>query len=135
MEKFFSLFSLLQVFWNTAVVCCLGFVLIISIHNETGVFVLVKTMSGYFSMILEVFIICLAGEYLSSKGKLITTATYEMPWYNMPSNQSKILMFIMMRSQKRLVITAGKMMDMSFESFTTIIKASASYISVLYAIY
>ncbi|XP_024879313.1 odorant receptor 22c-like [Temnothorax curvispinosus] len=135
MEKLFSLFSLLQIFWNTAVVCCLGFVFIISIHNETGVVALVKTMFTYLAVAMEVFMICFSGEYLSSKGKSIARATYEMPWYDMPSNQSKILIFIMMRSQKRLAITAGKMMDMSCETFTSIMKASISYVSVLYAMY
>ncbi|TGZ49751.1 hypothetical protein DBV15_01343 [Temnothorax longispinosus] len=67
MEKLFSLFSLLQIFWNTAVVCCLGFVFIISIHNETGVVALVKTMFTYLAVAMEVFMICFSGEYLSSK--------------------------------------------------------------------
>ena len=44
-----------------------------------------------------------------------------MLWYDMPSNYSKIIVFIIMRSQKRLAITAGKMMDMSFETFTNVI--------------
>jgi len=39
----------------------------------------------------------------------------------MPSNKNKIIVFIIMRSQKRLAITAGKMMDMSLETFTRVI--------------
>ncbi|XP_077261513.1 odorant receptor 13a-like isoform X2 [Temnothorax americanus] len=134
-EQLFSFIGLMQVVWITLVICCLGFVLIISIHNKTGVFALVKTMIAYLAIAMEVFMICFSGEYLSSKGKSIARATYETPWYDMPSNQSKILIFIMMRSQKRLAITAGKMMDMSFETFTSIMKASVSYVSVLYAMY
>ncbi|XP_011862381.1 PREDICTED: odorant receptor 67a-like [Vollenhovia emeryi] len=124
----------MQVFWNTLVICCLGFFLIISFHNENGVFVLLKTMLSYFGIMTEVFIICFAGEHLIFKSKLISNAIYETMWYNMPSRQSKIIIFIIMRSQKRLAITAGKMMDMSFETFTNIMKASVSYISVLNAL-
>lgn len=55
------------------------------------------------------------------QGKLIAHATYETVWYDLPSHHSKIIIFIIMRSQKRLTITAGKMMDMSFEAFTSVI--------------
>ncbi|XP_077261534.1 odorant receptor 13a-like isoform X3 [Temnothorax americanus] len=134
-EKIFSFIALMQVVWNTLSICCLGFIIIISIHNETGVFALAKTVIAYFSIIMEVFFICFAGEYLGLKGNLIARATYETPWYDIPSNQSKIIIFILLRSQKRLAITAGKMMDMSFETFTSIMKASISYISVLNAMY
>ncbi|XP_071568968.1 odorant receptor 13a-like [Temnothorax nylanderi] len=134
-ESLFSFIALMQVVWNTLVICCLGFVIIISIHNETGIFVFVKTISGYFVIMIEAFVFCFAGEYLSLKGKLIANAIYETMWYDMPSGQNKIIIFIIMRSQKRLTITAGKMMDMSFETFTSMMKASASYVSVLNAMY
>ncbi|XP_036141365.1 odorant receptor 13a-like [Monomorium pharaonis] len=133
-ETFFSFIALMQVVWNTLVICCLGFIIIISIHNQTGIFILVKTIGGYLVVMTEAFVICSAGEYLSLKSKSIADAIYETLWYNMPSHQSKVI-FIIMRSQKRLTITAGKMMDMSFETFTSIMKASASYVSVLYAMY
>ncbi|XP_011862385.1 PREDICTED: odorant receptor 13a-like [Vollenhovia emeryi] len=134
-ESLFSFIALMQVVWNTLVICCLGFVVIISIHNEAGVFVIVKTVSGYFVVMTEAFVICFAGEYLSLKSKLIGNAIYETMWYDMPADQSKIIVFIIMRCQKQLTITAGKMMDMSFGTFTSIMKASASYISVLNAVY
>ncbi|XP_011862384.1 PREDICTED: odorant receptor 22c-like [Vollenhovia emeryi] len=134
-QKLFSFIALMQVVYSTLVICCLGFFIIISIHNESGILVLVKTILAYLAIMVESFIICFAGEYLSSKGKLIANATYDTLWYDMPSHHSKIIIFIIMRSQKRLAITAGKMMDMSFEAFSSIVKASASYISVLNAMY
>ncbi|XP_011862387.1 PREDICTED: odorant receptor 13a-like [Vollenhovia emeryi] len=134
-ESLFSFIALMQVVWNTLLICCLGFVIIISIHNKAGVFVIVKSATGYFAVMTEAFVICFAGEYLSLKIKLIGNAIYETMWYDMPVDQSKIIVLIIMRCQKRLTITAGKMMDMSFETFTSIIKASASYISVLNAMY
>lgn len=36
-------------------------------HNETGVFVIVKSALGYFAIMLEAFIICFAGEHISFK--------------------------------------------------------------------
>ncbi|KAL0133993.1 hypothetical protein PUN28_001123 [Cardiocondyla obscurior] len=134
-ESLFSFVALMQVVWNTLVICCLGLIFIISIHNQTGIFILVRTICAYFVVMIEAFVICFAGEYLSLKSKLIGNAIYETMWYDMPLGQNKIIIFIIMRSQKQLTITAGKMMDMSFETFTSMMKASASYISVLNAIY
>ncbi|XP_036141352.1 odorant receptor 13a [Monomorium pharaonis] len=134
-EKFFSFVALMQVVWNTLVICCLGFVIIISFHNGTGIFVTVKTIFACFAIIFEVFIVCFVGDYLRLKGELIASATYDSLWYNMSPRQSKIMLFIIIRSQKRLTFTAGKMMDMSLETFTNIMKASISYASVLNAMY
>ncbi|XP_039310427.1 odorant receptor 13a isoform X1 [Solenopsis invicta] len=119
-EKLFSFIALMQVLWNTLVICSLGFAFTFFIHNGANVFGLVKSIFGYFGVTIEAFVICFAGEYLSHKGKLIANASYEMMWYDMPSKQSKIIIFIIMRSQKRLTITAGKMTDMSFGAFTSV---------------
>ncbi|XP_039309963.1 uncharacterized protein LOC105193063 [Solenopsis invicta] len=119
-ETLFSFIALMQIVWNTLVICCLGFVLIISIHTKAGIFVLIKTATAYLAIMMEAFVICFTGEYLSMKSKSITDATYKMPWYNMSLHQNKILLFMIMRSQKRLCITAANMMDMSFETFTIV---------------
>ncbi|XP_011862382.1 PREDICTED: odorant receptor 13a-like [Vollenhovia emeryi] len=134
-ESLFSIIALMQVVCNTLVICCLGFVIIISIHNYTGVFVLIKTVAGYFVIMTEAFLICFAGEYLCLKSNLLGSAIYETMWYDMPADQSKLIIFIIMRCQKQLTITAGNMIDMSFETFTSIMKASVSYISVLNAMH
>ncbi|XP_036141369.1 odorant receptor 13a [Monomorium pharaonis] len=134
-EKFFSFIALMQVVWNTLVICCLGFIIIISFHNGTDVFITIKTIFAYVAVTFEVFIICFIGDHLRLKGELIANATYDSLWYNMSPRQNKIILFIIIRSQKRLIITAGKMMDMSLETFTNIMKASVSYASVLNAMY
>ncbi|KAF3054428.1 Odorant receptor 254 [Nylanderia fulva] len=133
--ELFSLVALMQVVWNTLVICCLGFMIVISINNGSGAMVVLKTAFGYIGIMFEVFIICFAGEYLSFKSISIANAAYDTLWYNVPPMQSKVITFIIMRSHRRLGITAGKMMDMSFETFSSIVRASASYVSVLHAMY
>nr|XP_012219954.1 PREDICTED: odorant receptor 22c-like [Linepithema humile] len=118
-EKLFSFIALMQVVWNTLVMCCLGFIIIISIHNEGSLFVLIKTILAYIAMMIEAFIFCFAGEYLSLKSNAIAEAAYDVLWYNLPSNQSKIIIFVIMRSYRRLTITAGKIMDLSLETFAS----------------
>ncbi|XP_011065200.1 PREDICTED: putative odorant receptor 92a [Acromyrmex echinatior] len=134
-ENLFSFIALMQVVWNTLVICGLVFIIIISFHIETGVSVIIKSVFSYLAVIVEIFILCFAGEYLNLKSKSIADAAYGSFWYDLSSNNKKIIPFIILRSQKQLVITAGKITNLSLETFTSIMKASASYVSVLHAMY
>ncbi|XP_014483810.1 PREDICTED: odorant receptor 4-like [Dinoponera quadriceps] len=134
LDKLLSFMALMQMFWNTLVICCVGILLIIDFHNEPGVG-LVKAIFCYLSITIEIFIFCFAGEYLSLKSKSLADAAYESLWYNMSPKYCKNILFVIMRSQKQLNLTAGGMTNLSFETFVGIMKASASYVSVLNAMY
>ncbi|XP_032669936.1 odorant receptor 13a-like [Odontomachus brunneus] len=132
-EKLFSFIALVQVFFNTLVVCFLGIYLMTS-HNEDGV-ALFQGIFGCVIVTAEIFTFCFVGEYLGMKSRSLGDAGYGALWYNMSLSQSKDILFIIMRSQKQLTITAGGMKDLSLELFTSIMKASCSFISVLNAMY
>ncbi|KYQ60523.1 Putative odorant receptor 13a [Trachymyrmex zeteki] len=118
-EDLFSNIALLQFIWNTLVICCIGFVIVISIGTEEGSTMITKSLIFYVAITLEAFVFCYAGEYLSAKSKSISDAAYECLWYDLTPSECRILMFLMLRSQKRLTITAGKITDLSLEGFTT----------------
>ncbi|KAF3054423.1 Odorant receptor 059 [Nylanderia fulva] len=132
-ETLFSYIALMQFLWNTLVICCLGFLIVTSIGDTQGSTMLIKSLFFYVVITLEAFIFCYAGEYLSAKSRMIGDAAYEAKWYNSSPTQSRTLLLLILRSQRKLTITIGKFMDLSLERFTTIIKASASYVSVLHA--
>nr|XP_012219960.1 PREDICTED: odorant receptor 82a-like [Linepithema humile] len=133
-ENLFSSISLMQLLWNTLIICCAGFMIIITLsHKSTAG--LIKSVLLYVAKTLEVFVFCYAGEYLSAKSRSISDAIYESLWFNMEPSNSRVLLFIMVRSQKRLTITAGKIFDLTLEGFMSVMKTSASYMSVLHAMY
>ncbi|XP_036141370.1 uncharacterized protein LOC105831971 [Monomorium pharaonis] len=134
-ENLFSSIALLQLLWNTLIICCCGFMIILALSTHKGAMVLAKSMFLYIAKTLEVFVFCYAGEFLSFKSKSISDAIYESHWYNMMPSDTRVLLFIMVRSQKRLTITAGKIFDLTVEGFMSVMKASASYMSVLHAMY
>ncbi|XP_046835486.1 odorant receptor 63a-like isoform X2 [Vespa crabro] len=78
--------------------------------------------------------ICFSG-FVIITGKAIGEAAYTCTWYELRPNESRYFLLLILRSQKRLTITIGKFMDLSLECFASILKASASYVSVLYAMY
>nr|XP_012219946.1 PREDICTED: LOW QUALITY PROTEIN: odorant receptor 4-like [Linepithema humile] len=132
-ESLYSYIVLLQFTSNTLQICSLGFLIITAIGNPNATEMIGRSLLFYTLTNLETFIFCFAGEYLSNKSKAIGNAAYNSAWYDMKTKESNILLFIILRSQKQLKFTTGKMMDLSFESFTSIMKASASYLSVLLA--
>ncbi|EFN71830.1 Odorant receptor 2a [Camponotus floridanus] len=92
----------------------------LSLGTNEGVRMLIKTAFFYIAIVLEAFIFCFSGEYLSNKSRTIGDATYESLWYALKPRDSRILLFVIMRSQTRLTITAGKFMDLSLEGFTSV---------------
>ncbi|XP_018364807.1 PREDICTED: odorant receptor 13a-like [Trachymyrmex cornetzi] len=134
-EELYSDIALMQFLSNTVVICCIGFTIIASLVRDGATVVILKSAIFYVAVTLEAFIFCFTGEYLSAKSKSIGDAVYEVLWYNMTPAECRIFLFVILRSQKRLTITAGNVMDLSLEGFTSVMKASASYMSVLYAMY
>ncbi|XP_072750902.1 uncharacterized protein [Anoplolepis gracilipes] len=134
-ESLFSSIALMQFVSNTLVICCLGFLIVISIGVPGGSIILVKSVLFYFVICLDAFIFCFVGEYLSTKSRMIGDAVYESVWYEWNPNQNRDVLLMIVRSQKHLTLTAGKFVDLSLQQFANIVKASASYVSVLHAMY
>ncbi|XP_011251206.2 odorant receptor 13a-like [Camponotus floridanus] len=134
-EGLFSNIALIHFVSNILVICCLGFLIVISIGVPGGSIVLVKSVLFYVAICLGAFIFCFVGEYLSTKSRMIGDAAYKSLWYESNSNQHRDVLIMILRSQKQLTLTVGKFVDLSLQQFTDIVKASASYVSVLHAMY
>ncbi|KAL0134056.1 hypothetical protein PUN28_001141 [Cardiocondyla obscurior] len=132
-ENLYSYIALLQFVSNTIMICSLGFLIVTAIGSPNALEQILKSFLFYTITNLEAFIFCYAGEYLNNKSKEIGAAAYNCAWYDLKSTESRLLLFIILRSQKQLTLTVGKMMDLSLQSFTSIMNASGSYLSVLLA--
>ncbi|XP_014480031.1 PREDICTED: odorant receptor 4-like [Dinoponera quadriceps] len=132
-ENLYTLIAFMQFGSNMIMICSLGFLIVTAIGSPNAEEQIVSSLFFYTITNLEAFIFCFAGEYLSNKSKLISIAAYNIAWYDLVPSDGRILLFIILRSQKQLTLTAGKMMDLSLESFADIMKASGSYLSVLLA--
>ncbi|XP_012063166.1 PREDICTED: odorant receptor 45b-like [Atta cephalotes] len=117
----------------------IGFTVITSINAQDSDTIdgtaLMKAIVFYMAAAVEAFTFCFCGEYLTAKSKMIGDAAYKSVWYDFAPKESKLILLIILRSQRRFTITAGNMMDLSLEGFTSILKASVSYVSVLNAMY
>ncbi|XP_071643537.1 odorant receptor 4-like isoform X2 [Temnothorax longispinosus] len=134
-KNLYSDIALILFMSDTLIICSIDFLLVRSIGNPDSATILMKFVGFYAAVTSEVFMFCFAGEYLSAKSRAIGDAAYNSQWYQCRFQDSRIILFLIMRSQNQLTITIGKFMDLSFERFLNIMKASASYVSVMLAMY
>ncbi|XP_077261322.1 uncharacterized protein LOC143896968 isoform X7 [Temnothorax americanus] len=57
---------------------------------------------------------------LVTLSKTIGDAAYESLWYENPPSENRILLFLIMRSQKQLTITVGRFTNLSLQQFANI---------------
>ncbi|XP_076640937.1 odorant receptor 10-like isoform X9 [Halictus rubicundus] len=132
-ERLFTYIALCQLLTNTLIICCLGYLFITALQVENGLPLILKSCLFYVVMCSEIFMYCFAGEYLNTKSQMIVDAICETTWYDLKPTISQRLVLLILKSQKGLPLTFGKFSSLSLESFGTIMKASASYMSVLLA--
>lgn len=96
-----------------------------------GILAGIKPLIGIDILMVQLLLYCYAAELLSTKVKMITLGAYQSKWYQLPQNLVKDIYFIMMRADQPFRLTAGKLVEMNLNTFTNIVKVSASYFSVL----
>ncbi|XP_071643189.1 uncharacterized protein [Temnothorax longispinosus] len=132
-EDLYSYISMVLFVSDTLLICCLGFTMVTSIGQPDASESIIRNFLFYLAVNIEVFIFCFAGEYLSAKSKSIGDAAYDSLWYESDFRDGRSVLLLIMRSQNQLTITIGNIANLSLEQFSSILKASASYISVLLA--
>ncbi|XP_072750609.1 odorant receptor 4-like [Anoplolepis gracilipes] len=132
-ENLYTYIALLQFASNTIMICSLAFLIVSAIGTPDATEQIIRSLLFYAITNLEAFIYCFAGEYLNNKSKAIGIAAYNSTWYNLKPEETRILLFIILRSQKQLTLTVGKLTNLSLEYFASIMNASGSYLSVMLA--
>ncbi|XP_011065209.1 PREDICTED: odorant receptor 13a-like [Acromyrmex echinatior] len=126
-EDLYSYIAMVLFVSDTLIICCLGFTIVASIGGSDVLKNITRTLLFYLVMNMEAFIFCFGGEYLSAKSKSIGDAAYASHWYESGPRNSRIILFLIMRSQIQLTITIGKIMNLSLERFTSLKYKSAKY--------
>ncbi|XP_014480776.1 PREDICTED: odorant receptor 63a-like [Dinoponera quadriceps] len=83
--------------------------------------------------LIHMCVYCAVGELLVVRYEEIYNAVYECEWHTLKSQEAKNLILLMVRTNKPLYITAGKILPMTISTFCSILKTSGGYISVLLA--
>ncbi|KAJ3666961.1 hypothetical protein Zmor_002379 [Zophobas morio] len=87
---------------------------------------------GYLIVLLvQIYFYCYYGTVLYEESDSLTNADYIGNWYDYDAESKKDLILLLERSQRPIVVTAGKILDLSVTTFTTILRRSYSLLAVL----
>ncbi|XP_072759613.1 odorant receptor 10a-like [Anoplolepis gracilipes] len=131
LEKAYSLVIFSQLLMSVTLLCVEGFQLILALTMHNTLFAAMKHLLFIVVLLVQLFIYCFAGQTLEFQSQSLAYAIYETPWYNFNVSVMKDLPLMIFRATNPHRLTAGKFLAINFVSFKEILKASASYLSVL----
>nr|UEN71200.1 olfactory receptor 17 [Gregopimpla kuwanae] len=130
LEDAYNMIVFTQLLVSVMLITVFGFCFLMTLeaNNYVGA---IKNIVVIEFMLLQTFMYSYVGENLQCQGDDIIQSVYDSSWYQLPNSLSKDLIFVMMRSNVPLQLTAGKFFSMTLATFMDVIKTSASYLSVL----
>ncbi|XP_011298091.1 odorant receptor 46a, isoform B [Fopius arisanus] len=124
----FNAVVFLQYSLSTLLIC-------VSIYNLANTNIMSSEGSGIIlylgCMLMEIFIICAAGNELTLVSESISDAIYEMDWTELNGSTIQSLILIMTRTTHPIVFKCGSIVEMSLESFKSLVKLSYSTFNLL----
>lgn len=67
------------------------------------------------------------------QSNMIGDAAYESLWYDLPPSETRILLLLIMRSQKQLTITVGRFTNLSLQQFANVSFTSVSLREIVHS--
>ncbi|NP_001177480.1 odorant receptor 25 [Nasonia vitripennis] len=136
-ENIFTLMFLAEILSCTIQICLQVFLLVTLMSNDNGG---VPILQILFMMVYamhvgtHVFICCYVADKLRDESLSICDLAYNYEWYRLPARDARLLLFIMLRAERPLEVTAGKFCAFSLRLYAQILKTSGGYLSMLLAV-
>nr|QPX50358.1 odorant receptor [Helicoverpa armigera] len=129
-QRCFSLPILAQFAVSVVIICVTAYQLAMELNNRNW-FRCIPMVAYLLCMALEVFLYCYQGNELLEESSEIAGAAYECPWYHCSVRMRRTLLIVMVRTRRALRLTAGGITTLSLACFTSIIKGSYTFFTVL----
>ncbi|XP_076235207.1 odorant receptor 63 [Calliopsis andreniformis] len=130
LEQSFNIVMLVQLLMSALLLCVQGFMVIVFLHKNDKVNAL-KSGVIILTLLVQLYVYTYAGQALESRTEEIAYAAYDSSWYRFRGNVARDLLLIIHRGNSPYRVSAGKFVSMNLDTFKEILKASASYLSVL----
>ncbi|XP_033225851.1 uncharacterized protein LOC117178532 [Belonocnema kinseyi] len=136
LNEIFNNISLCQLIMSCLAICTAGFQLIITLNkNTTDVQGIIFNTSFLIIALFQILLYCWPSNELMIQSLEVGNAAYQSLWTNLPHSSGKEIKLLILRSQRPMHITAGKMYILSLERFIAILKTSMQCLSYLRASY
>lgn len=107
-----------------------GFQFILAL-KKNDVVMLAKSCVVLTSFLTQISVYSFVGDYFKCQMEEVALFLYQSAWYDLPTKLTRNLTFIIMRSQSPIKLQAGNFIVVNLETYMSILKTSASYLSVL----
>ncbi|XP_058805761.1 uncharacterized protein LOC131672514 [Phymastichus coffea] len=129
-ETVYTYASFIQVFLSTFMICCSGFI-VLTLTDD--VVIMSKFVMLCVSATWQGYSFCFVGQRLINESEKISTKIYNTFWYCVSAKEIRAVSYMINVAHLPLRLTAGKLISLSAQTFTSMMKTSFSYISVLKA--
>lgn len=130
LEQSFNMIMLVQLLMSALLLCMEGFMMVVSLNTKDN-FGALKSAVIIMTLLVQLYVYTYAGDALESRTEEIAYAAYDSPWYRSRGHVARDIAMIINRGNSPYRVTAGKFVSMNLFTFKEILKASASYLSVL----
>ncbi|NP_001177482.1 odorant receptor 27 [Nasonia vitripennis] len=135
-EENFNKIFLVQMIATSIFLCLQGFefAMVITKSGSEMVPYLMFILCFVASNLVSIFTYCYVAERLREQSENLFRAIFEIRWYDLAPNDSKLLIIIMTQTKTPIEITVGKFVAFSLGYFCSVLKTSAGYLSMLLAV-
>nr|XP_031834536.1 odorant receptor Or2-like [Nomia melanderi] len=121
---------LTEIVESTLIICMLEYYCMMEWSNSDAIAILT-----YFTLLISftfnILIFCYIGEILSEQCSRMGAASYNIRWYNLPAKKAYNLVLLSAISLYPPKLTAGKIIELSLNTFGVIVKTSVVYLNLL----
>ncbi|XP_035737308.1 odorant receptor 22c-like isoform X9 [Vespa mandarinia] len=121
---------LVEVVGCTLILCLLGYYIIMEWENNDTVAMLTYAIL-LITFTFNIFIFCFIGELLTDQATKVANTSCTLEWFRLPGRTARCLILVMAMSNRPVKITAGKFLDLSLNSFGTVVRTSVAYLNML----
>ncbi|XP_050457523.1 uncharacterized protein LOC126854633 [Cataglyphis hispanica] len=112
-------------------ICLLGYYVIMDWNNQESMLQIFVYFVAFISITFNIYIFCYIGERIVEQCQKVGIKCYMIEWYRLPRNKARDLIFPIIMSNYPVELTAGKMVKLTMNSFSNILKASMAYLNLL----
>ncbi|KAG5332665.1 OR67C protein, partial [Acromyrmex heyeri] len=127
-ESVYSLALSIQTGLTVFIISFLGYQVIKNVQDVNR---LVNLFAYLNAVLFTVFFVNWQGQKIIDSSEKVFESAYNSEWYNMPIAARKLLIMIMMRSEKPSGLRIGKIVVLSYITFNTVLRMSSSYFMLL----
>ncbi|XP_058805749.1 odorant receptor 4-like isoform X2 [Phymastichus coffea] len=130
LEEILNEMCIVELLGCTFNICMLGYYFLTEYEQSEMIGTITYSLL-LISLTFNIFIFCYIGDLLTENCQSLGGVAYTIDWYGLASVEARSIILIIASTQRPVVLTAGKMVTLSIQSFCNVVKAAATYLNML----